>query len=592
LAGFVAAANSAATVAVGTVPGASTATTAPAAATATAPVPALPVTATPTATLVATPTMTSVPPTPSKPSATPIPTVAATGPVEESAPPQHYVVMLVIDGGKAQYLNFSNLPNIHALMQNGMVYDQAWVGELESSTPGVHVTFGTGTEPRENGFLGFGWATPNTRRWVDFRTLLADGQIDPVLKALPVPSVADRLHQFIPGAVSIAASGHKDYATVGLGGGFADYELYGRNTGKQFMPTFMHAPPPITAGEKAALTVPAPLAPGSEDSWAFRYATTVARHVRPRLLMINLPDPDTYGHWDGPTDQPVFEKLMQGIDRGVGLIEQTYQQLGILNQTDFIITADHAMMESRGATNWKAVQSAIVASGAKVVRADGAAGGIWLQNPAQAKQAADRIVATKPQHVMAVFYRSQPGVNYSYTMASPAGWLARPQVGAALKYLVDTTAGIHGPDLWVLYRENYTVDWINVSGRWKGTHGGATWNVQHVPLVISGPDVRKGVHSDFPARAIDIAPTLERLLGLPAVKRDGVLLADALTDPMPGETAPQKAVASELGADVQMLQLQSRVDNYNTWPALPSPVYSCSKKGATCTIKPASPTNG
>jgi arylsulfatase A-like enzyme len=500
--------------------------------------------------------------------------------------------MLVIDGAKTQYLSFSKLPNIHALMQNGVVYDRAWVGELESSTPGVHVTFGTGTEPKENGFLGFGWATPDTRKWIDFRTLLADGQIDPVLKSLPVPSVADRLHQFISGAVSVAASGHKDYATVGLGGGSADYELYGRYNANHFMPTFMHAPPPLTPAEKAGLTVHAPLAPGAEDDWAFRYASITARHVRPRLLMINLPDADTYGHWDGPADQPVFQKLMEGIDRGVGLIEQTYRQLGILNQTDFIITADHAMMQSRGATNWKAVQSAITAGGAKVVRADGAGGGIWLQNPAQAQQAAAKVVAMKPAHAMAIFYRSQPGLSYSYALASPTSWLANPQVATALKYLVDTTAGIHGPDLWVLYRENYTVDGINVSGRWKGTHGGPTWNVQHVPLVISGPDVKKRFHSSFPARAIDIAPTLERLLGLPAVKRDGVLLADALTDPTVGEAEPQKALASELGADVSALELQSRVDNFNTWPKLSSPIYACSKKGAKCTIKAAAPTNG
>jgi arylsulfatase A-like enzyme len=517
---------------------------------------------------------------------------ATTGPVKEPTPPQHYVVMIVIDGGKSQYLSFSKLPNIHALMKNGVVYDRAWVGELESSTPGVHVTFGTGTLPRENGFLGFGWATPDTRRWVDFRTLLADGQIDPVLKSLPVASVADRLHQFIPGAVSVAASGHKDYATVGLGGGSADYELYGRTIPKQFMPAFMHAPPPLTPAERTSLTVSIPLAPGAEDAWAFRYATITARHVRPRLLMLNLPEMDTYGHWDGPADVRVFQKLMENVDRGVGLIEQTYKDLGILNQTDFIITADHAMMESRGATNWHALQNTIVAAGGKVARADGAGGGIWLQNPAQAKQMAAKLVATKPAHVMAIFYRSQPGLDYKYVLASPAKSLASPQVGAALEYLVNTTAGIHGPDIWVLYRENYTADAINVSGRWKGTHGGATWNVQHVPLVISGPDVKKGVHSSFPARAIDIAPTLERLLGLPAIKRDGVLLADALTDPTDGETGPQKALATELGADVQALQVQSRVDNTNTWPALPSPIYTCGKKGAHCTPKAAGPTNG
>jgi arylsulfatase A-like enzyme len=521
-------------------------------------------------------------------------------PVPESTPARHYVVMVVIDAGQAANVDLQKLPHIHALMQNGVTYDRAFVGQLESSTPGVHVTLGTGTLPKENGFLGFGWAAPDTRQHVDFRTLLANRMIDPVLKALAVPSVATRLHQFIPNAVSVAASGHKDYATVGLGGGTADYELFGKTEAKTFVPTFMHAPPPLTAAEKRALIIPSPIPAGGEDTWAFRYAAAVASHVKPRLLMINIPEMDTYGHWDGPADRSVMSGLMRGIDAGIGTLEDTYRRLGILQRTDFIVTADHAMMESRPARNFGLVKVAAAAAGATVARADGAGGGIWLQNPTQAKSVAEHLVALHPLHVMAVFYRSAPGNDYSYMQASPMSWLANRNVGTALQHLVDTTAGQDGPDLWVLYRENYTTLATNTTGTWKGTHGGATWKVQHIPLVMSGPGIRRGVHSSFPSREIDIAPTLERLLGLPPIHRDGVILADALTDPMSYELKPQRAVTPGLVADVLALQAQSKWDNSfdRPWPALPPKPSHCTLTPnpathvATCKPASAPPTNG
>jgi arylsulfatase A-like enzyme len=553
--------------------------------TGTIPVPALPVpsktptagppTATPTVTATASATATST--------ATATATAASTKPVpiQDQPPPRHYVVLIVIDAARAMYFNYAQMPHLRALMKNGVVYDRAFVGQLESSTPGVHVTLGTGTVPRQNGFLGFGWASADSRKWVDFRTLLANGQIDPVLKSLGVPSVAQRLHQFIPSAKSLAASGHKDYATVGLGGGAADYEIYGKFVGKQFIPAFLHphAPPPLTPAERASLTVKSPLPRGAEDAWAFRYASIVARHVTPHLLMLNLPETDTWGHWYGPNDRTVFGNLMKNVDNGIGEIESTYRDLGILNRTDFIITADHAMMQSLPAFNWKHIQAQIATSGAQIIRADGSAGGIWLKDPSQAKIAAQKVVEMTPQHVEAVFYRNAIGNNYQYLLASPIGWLVNKHVADALSRLVNTTAGVDGPDLWVLTRENYTFDANNTSGKWKGTHGGATWKVQHIPLIISGADIRQGVHSQFPARSMDIAPTMERLLGLPAFKRDGTVLADAFTHPLAGELDGEKAVSHSLSADVTALAAQSVADDRGIrWPSVPGPIYHCGNK--------------
>jgi hypothetical protein len=501
--------------------------------------------------------------------------------VKEPTPPQHYVVLIVIDAGRTNYLTLPGLKHLQDLIRHGVVYNRAWVGELNSSTPDVHVTLGTGALPRESGFLGFGWADPVSRRVIDFRTLLAHGEIDPVLKSLPLPSIATRLHQLIPGARSIAASGHKDYAAVGLGGGTADYELYGKYTNTLFLPTFMHSPPPLTPKERAQLAIKRPLARGAEDTWAFKYASLVASHVKPRLLMLNIPETDTWGHWFGPNDNQVMSKLMKNVDAGIGEIERTYRKLGILKRTDFVITADHGMMESIPARNWRQIQTAAAGGAQKVARADGESGAIWLQDPTQAQAAAQRIVAIHPAHVEAVFYRSRPGNDYTYVQASPATWTVGPFVDTAYKSLVDTAAGLNGPDVWVIFRENYTVVPKNVQGTWKGTHGGASWKVQHIPLIISGPGVHQGIHSNFPARSIDIAPTIERLLGLPAIHRDGVILGDALINATKYELQPQKTIASQLNVDVNALERQSQFDvkTQHVWPSPPPPLSSCKPQG-------------
>jgi arylsulfatase A-like enzyme len=253
-------------------------------------------------------------------------------------------------------------------------------------------------------------------------------------------------------------------------------------------------------------------------------------------------------------------KLMENIDQGIGEIEDSYRAAGLLDRTDFVITADHGMVNSRPARTTDVVRQTAARVHAGITVLDTAAGGISLVDSGKAKAVAEQLVALRPPHVAAIFYRSRPGLHYSYVLASPQRWLLNGAVRRALQHLVDTTAGLDGPDIWMLHREGYTAHYQNLAGIWKGTHGGATWEVQHVPLILAGPGIRSGAISQFPARAIDIAPTLERLLGLPPIKRDGVVLADALMDPTGKEIAAQNAVAGGLSADVEALQAESRAD--------------------------------
>ncbi len=93
-------------------------------------------------------------------------------------------------------------------------------------------------------------------------------------------------------------------------------------------------------------------------------------------------------------------------------------------------------------------------------------------------------------------------------------------------------------------------------------HGGFSWGAQHIPLIIAGPGVHPG-HSHFPAKLVDIAPTIERLMGLkiPAGV-DGVVLADAVKGASAVEHATQQGVAKSRAADEQALMTHSRAQSH------------------------------
>jgi hypothetical protein len=113
----------------------------------------------------------------------------------------------------------------------------------------------------------------------------------------------------------------------------------------------------------------------------------------------------------------------------------------------------------------------------------------------------------------------------------------------AYRYLLATFAGATAPDVVAAFREN-TIDFAYHSAH--GNHGGLNWGAQHIPLILSGPGVRSGAVSHFPARLMDVAPTVLRLLNIPFPAADGVVLADALVAPTGGEAADQSSLGPAL----------------------------------------------
>jgi arylsulfatase A-like enzyme len=108
-------------------------------------------------------------------------------------------------------------------------------------------------------------------------------------------------------------------------------------------------------------------------------------------------------------------------------------------------------------------------------------------------------------------------------------------------------------------RENSSIHGRNQTD-WKGDHGGASWNAEHIPLIIAGPGVRHDVSSSYPATLYDVAPTILTLLGVTPQGMDGVSLEDGLSNPDLAQVATQEQRGRQLTPIVQALMLQSSRD--------------------------------
>jgi len=102
-------------------------------------------------------------------------------------------------------------------------------------------------------------------------------------------------------------------------------------------------------------------------------------------------------------------------------------------------------------------------------------------------------------------------------VAWPKGWIySVPGGGAEFPFLLFAVY------VAILLRENTRTSGLP---QMLGRHGGADWGSQHVTMIFSGPGVKNGT-SGHPARLTDIAPTIERFMGITPQARDGLVRHD------------------------------------------------------------------
>jgi hypothetical protein len=358
----------------------------------------------------------------------------------------------------------------------------------------------------------------------------------------------------------VTVSSEKVYAAGAMGGWAADYVLYHERSGPGntiLTPTGVPGhTPPEDFFQRLKLTTTLPMKHFTDwDYLSTALALAALDQFKPDVLMVNLPGPDVYGHpYGGPASPDIFRLIVAGVDRNIARIVQAYKTAGIFDQTLFVIAGDHGMVPNDRTISGDQTKALVAQAGGKYhFHTGGTAADIYLHNYWHARAVAAEFL--KIPGVAASYYQVRPKGKNEYVPAP--GLSIDPKLDAAYRYLLDTIVGPTAPDVVVPFREN-TIGTASTSAH--GDHGGLNWGAQQVPLLFSGPGVPAGVVSQAPARLVDVAPTIVRLMGLPPGSMDGIVLADALSVATAQEVAAQETLSAGLTAYQDALIAQS-LDN-------------------------------
>jgi hypothetical protein len=477
-----------------------------------------------------------------------------------------YVVLIVLDGARPEYFSIPGIPHVAALMKSGTQYSNAFAGILEAETPAAHVSIGTGSEPRNTGIPSFWWATADNVQVSLFSpTKIREGDMEKIVRQARVPTLAGRVHAKSRNAKVVALSGSKYYAADAIGGPDADITMYFQGNSKgQWAPTYIpgHAAPAAVLNAPGVTYPHIGLPPGVQNHLAMQLAIETFNRVRQQVTLINLPEFDwPLGHVNGGVLDPSgIKTLMHTFDSDLAALQEAYRKAGVLNRTVFVLMSDHGMMPLHQRLPQTDFTSAVTNAGTSLVSQAYTSGiYLWVKDSSRATKAAQNIAGQNNQYVQSVYARVHTSKGYVYNRVSSAKSLRSGGTEAANQYLLNSFNGSVAPDIVVSLAEGVGCEPGGQAG-WKADHGGPSWQSQHLPLVISGPGIRSGYVSSYPARLIDVAPTILQLMGGSHQGMQGIPLADALVKPPSWTVQWQKTAAKTLVPAVAALQQQSQLE--------------------------------
>jgi arylsulfatase A-like enzyme len=232
----------------------------------------------------------------------------------------------------------------------------------------------------------------------------------------------------------------------------------------------------------------------------------------------------------------------------------------VLHRTIFVLMADHGMMPLEHKVAAPDLARAVKKAGTSIVsQSSSTATYLWLKDKSRAAAAAQNIAALRNPYIQSVYVQARTAKGFAYSRATASPLLRAAGAEAANQYLLRSFAGPNGPDLVVFFTEHVGSEPGGQAG-WKADHGGASWQAQHIPLILSGPGIRSGYVSPSPARLIDVAPTVLQLMGLSHKGMQGIPLADAMQAPPSWTVQWQKAMIKRVLPVVEGLQQQSRLE--------------------------------
>ena len=484
--------------------------------------------------------------------------------------PASRALVLVLDGADPALLRSVPMPNLTALEQNGVTYSNAWIGQTESSPAASAATIGTGSLPRDHGVVGDVWFDAAGKKVV--RPALPDsvvvGSIDGIMEPTGIATLASDIKSQRPAARILSVGGTNCASAAAAATWVADFIVCATRGGGLWSPVAV-AGHELPRSASAALAIRTRVAqrgrvaarlqgwlPGGQDDWITREAIASLKATHPVITYVTFPEIAVLRRGMPATLIPALQRqILRGLDSDIGRIVRELKREGEYTGTVVAVTSGRAFSPIHARMTFSGISSAIVAAGgqATYIAGDGSAF-IGLRDPLQAQPVAQALQAEGSQNVDAVYYKSGSGTSWSY-----AAQYLNPTLTAtfdrAASYLLSSLASAGAPDVVVVYRPGAGLTSAVGANSSFGSLS-LQWPNQHIPLIVAGHGVYAGRSSTFPARLVDIAPTLETALGLPVTARDGTVLRDALYGTIAGHDE-QPAVRARLLPLVNALRERS-----------------------------------
>ncbi|HUK35241.1 MAG TPA: alkaline phosphatase family protein [Vicinamibacterales bacterium] len=414
----------------------------------------------------------------------------------------HTHLVIVVDGLRPDYVTEDVMPRLSRLGRRGIVFT-AHHSVFPTVTRVNASSFVTGAYPETHGLLGNEIYIPATgaSRVLDTgeRANLeaverADGRL------LTAPTLGEILQR----------AGRK---LIGISSGSTGSAyLLNHAVGGVVLHSDYTKPPELAPRVLAALGAP-PAHATPNDPQNQRaidaYLKLGVDDLRPDVTLLWLNDPDGTAHANG-IGAPLTKRSLALVDAGIGRIEDGLRARGRLDSTNIIVTSDHGFSTETGELHLAALIApfaATMADGSKdIVVAEGA---IYLRSTASKARLTEIVEMLK----------RRPEVGAIFTRPGRSGQM-EGVVPGTLSFDVARWNHPRSGDILV------SANWSHKANEFgfKGTttqegvagHGTSSPYDIHNTLMAAGPDFRENATSDLPTANVDIAPTLLRLLGIPA----------------------------------------------------------------------------
>lgn len=432
------------------------------------------------------------------------------------SPAANRQLLVVLDGLRPDYVRPDIMPNLYALGQRGVVF-QNHHSVYPTVTRVNASSFSTGSYPGTHGLMGNSVFFPE----VDPRRFLDTSDRENLLKI--DASEKGRLLTTATIGEILQKAGRRVLA-VGSGSTGSATLLNYRIAGGAILHTDFAVPESLYTELNAKLG-PNPPESTPNDARNRRAVDGFLQiglpRVDPTVTMMWISDPDTTAHEHG-IGHPTTIEALKREDVEIKRLQDGLAAAGLLDQYNIWVTSDHGFSTGKpGANIAEFLKPFAVVPGDGSPRIVSGGGAIYVR---------DHDRATIEAVVRGL--QNMPGVGAIFTPARTAGSLDGRLEGTisfdAIRWAHARSADVlYSPD-WSDEKNSFGFPGITAAGGVAG-HGSTSAFDVHNVLMAAGPDIKERATIASPSGNVDFAPTFLKLSGVDVPESmDGRVLEEAL----------------------------------------------------------------